>query len=237
MLSGRSAGFWLMSLGPIAFGILGLYSKETAILLPVFVLLLELLLFGNERPWSFWKQLTKRTQRILTAFITLMAIAGFFGAISYALPGYENRYFSLGERLLTETRVLCFYLSLILVPRIDQFGLYHDDIALSTSLLTPWTTLPSLLAIAVLLVTAATLRKQHPLLSLGILWFFAAHLLESSIFPLEIAHEHRNYIASIGVLLIVGQLVAPRRVQTWKPETLVIAAVVCRGVRRRHIAT
>jgi len=45
--------------------------------------------------------------------------------------------------------------------------------------------------------------RKRPLLSLGILWFFAAHLLESTFISLEIAHEHRNYLASIGVFLVI----------------------------------
>ncbi|HEY0504963.1 MAG TPA: hypothetical protein VGD42_15890, partial [Lysobacter sp.] len=39
------------------------------------------------------------------------------------------------------------------------------------------------------------------LVSLGIFWFFASHLITSNVFPLELAFEHRNYFALLGVLL------------------------------------
>jgi tetratricopeptide (TPR) repeat protein len=47
------------------------------------------------------------------------------------------------------------------------------------------------------------MRKIAPLLAFGILFFFACHSLESTVFALEIAHEHRNYLASYGLLLLV----------------------------------
>lgn len=72
--------------------------------------------------------------------------------------------------------------------------------------MSPWTTLPSLLALGVILGYALFIRRRQPLLSLGVLWFFGAHLLESTIFPLEIAHEHRNYLATFGVVLTLIHL-------------------------------
>ncbi len=39
------------------------------------------------------------------------------------------------------------------------------------------------------------------MLTFGILFFLAGHSMESTIIPLEIAHEHRNYVPSLGVLI------------------------------------
>jgi tetratricopeptide (TPR) repeat protein len=61
----------------------------------------------------------------------------------------------------------------------------------------------SLLGIVFLLSLAFLVRKRQPILSLGIFWFFAGHLLESTILPLELAHEHRNYLPSLGPILVV----------------------------------
>ena len=43
---------------------------------------------------------------------------------------------------------------------------------------------------------------------MGVLWFLAGHLLESSFIGLVIAFEHRNYLPSLGILLasIYGML-------------------------------
>lgn len=202
----RSGGAWLIGIGVPAFGMLGLLSKENAALLPLYVLLLEVMLFGNEPPWSRWSRLPSNIKRALVAIGIVASSLLLVWVIYYALPGYQGRPFSLPERLMTEGRVMFFYLSLILLPRINAFGLHHDDIAISTSLLSPWTTIPSLLGLAALLVFALYVRRKHPLLTIGILWLFVSHLLESSIIPLEIAHEHRNYLASAGVLIAVVYL-------------------------------
>jgi tetratricopeptide (TPR) repeat protein len=69
-------------------------------------------------------------------------------------------------------------------------------------------TLYSLLTLAGLLAGSLLLITKRPLISLGILWFFAGHALESTIFPLEIAHEHRNYLADYGILLAATSALA-----------------------------
>lgn len=185
------------------FGPLGVYSKEIALLLPVFMLTIEFVLFSSEAPWNRWQRLTPVQRWILISGLILLAIIGLVWVIQYALPGYAIRRFDMMERMLTEGRVLFVYLSLILLPQIDRFGNQHDDIAISISLLQPWTTLPALLGHAVLLTVVILARKRHPFLSLGLLWFYVGHLLESTLFALEIAHEHRNYLPSLGIMLII----------------------------------
>jgi len=186
-----------------AFGVLwplALLSKETALLVPCFLLVIEMTLFADENPWKAWHHLSGTIRRWIVAgivlFVALLLAAGFL----YALPGYEGRPFTLLERALTQPRVLFFYLSLLLVPRINAFGLHHDDLAISTSLFEPWTTLPAVLGILALAGVAWVSRRQYPWLSLGIAWFLVGHALESTIFPLEIAHEHRNYFPSFGIV-------------------------------------
>jgi hypothetical protein len=78
---------------------------------------------------------------------------------------------------------------------------------LSTGLFRPWTTLPALLFLSTLLGLAVWLHKRRPLIALGILWFFAAQLLTATVIPLELVYEHRNYFASIGVLLAAFSIV------------------------------
>jgi tetratricopeptide (TPR) repeat protein len=190
----------LLAIGATILWPLALFSKENAILLPVFIAILERTLFHNENPWRHLATMP-RTRHALQTIAGLLLILVAILAYLYAQNGYDARTFTMWERLLTQVRVLFFYIGLVIVPRLDAFGLLHDDIAVSTSLLSPWTTLPAVGGIAILLTLAVRLRTCCPLVSLGILWFFGAHLLESTIFPLEIAHEHRNYLATWGILL------------------------------------
>lgn len=206
MAAGGRGGAWLILAGLVGCGTLAALSKENGILLPLFVLSLELALFFNEPPWTMWRRLSPRSKKLWLMGITALGSAFLAAVIHHALPNYAYRDFTMTERLLTESRVLFFYISLILVPRLNKFGLFHDDIEISTNLVTPWTTLPAVIGIAGLALFAFLVIRKWPLLALGIMWFFTSHLLESSVFALEIAHEHRNYLGTFGILLAVGHV-------------------------------
>jgi len=255
MLTARSSrrdrrGFAL-AVGGIVFGmILGLTSKETAVLLPVFAFLAEwILLRFTHIASSNWKEsedgsassmqtlpdtepssapsgfaplkrerMPKQDPRIWWTFVTTLfapAMLGFSWLLRSVLrPGaWTGRDFTLVQRLLTEPRVLVDYLHWTLLPNPIVLSLYHDEIVVSTGLLAPWTTLGSIVFLAALIALAVWLRNRHPLVSLGIGWFFAAQLLTATIIPLELVYEQRMYFASIGVLLAAGALLLGPR---WK---------------------
>ena len=185
------------------FLVLGILSKENAILLLPFILLTEIFYFRDSRALIFLKQWNP-----WSTFILLGAgIAVLIFLISYSLHGYGVRDFTLMQRLMSEMRILVFYVSLIFVPLLYKFSLFHDDFAVSTSLLLPATTLYSLFLLISITVVAIIYRKKYPYLLFGWLWFLVAHSLESSFIPLELAHEHRNYIALVGPLFACTGLI------------------------------
>jgi tetratricopeptide (TPR) repeat protein len=186
--------------GLLLFGGLAVFSKENGILLPLYMLVLEVTLF------RFRSGQPARDRRIITLFVVTLAIPALLFLLALLiypdkLMNYSVRTFNMQERLLTEARVLVFYLKLIVMPSISELGLFHDDISISRGLLDPPATLFAILALAGLLFAALALRTRQALVSLGILWFFAGHVLESTVLSLEIAHEHRNYLADYGILL------------------------------------
>ncbi len=196
---------WIWFTTVPVWSVLALLSKETGFLLPLYILVLELVLFPKAFPWKYWPGLKQSLRWLILIVASFLAVLLITAAIRYSLPGYQYRDFTMMERLLTEARVLVFYIGQILVPRLSSFGLYHDDFAISHTLLQPWTTLPAIVSIAaLLLLTLLTLRRQ-PLLSLGLLWFFASHALESTVYPFELVYEHRNYLASLGIIFIIIQ--------------------------------
>jgi hypothetical protein len=204
-------GFVQATLGMVLGTGIGLLSKESSVLLPVYAFLAEYTLLG------FASGSTPRDRRIFGLYVFVLFLPAALG-LAWLLPGvlspaaWDGRSFTLGERLLTEARVLVKYLRWTLFPDPMSLSLYHDEMPLSTGLFTPWTTLPAILFLAALLGLAAWLRKRRPLISLGILWFFAGQLLTATVIPLELVYEHRNYFASIGVLLaIFSTLVGLRR--------------------------
>lgn len=221
-LDGRSGWGWILA-AFLLFTPLAAFSKENGALLPVFMLLAEAVLLNFQAPT------TKSRFALMglfaaTVILSAAALAVYFiHDPSRLLAGYNARDFTLPERLMTEARVLWFYLRLVVAPDISQLGVHHDDIAISRGLLTPYSTLFACIGIAALAATAFLLRKRHPVAAFGILFFLLGHSIESSVIALEIAHEHRNYLPDYGILLVVFYyLLSP----IWHEDTLKIRQVL-----------
>ncbi len=198
---GRSGLLWMLASVPCA--LIGFLGKENAALFPMLLLVVELTLLRRV-PID---QHRRAIYAIWSLLIALpIAAAVWYVATHPGIISYAGRPFTLEERLLTESRVIWQYISAILVPDITSMGLFHDDIRLSSSLTDPPSTMPATLGIIVLIGMALISPRRTPLASFGILFFFANHLLESTVIPLEIKFEHRNYLASIGVLILAAQL-------------------------------
>jgi protein O-mannosyl-transferase len=199
---------WPFLLACVPLLLLGLASKESALLFPVYALALELTLFT----FSARDAATSHVWRWGYGVAVMLAVAAF---VFWAVPhfagdgAYAFRDFTVQERLLTQFRVLPMYLGQMLLPVPASMSFYYDALVVSKDWLVPATTLAGALLLAALLVTAWLLRRRVPLFALGICWFFAAHLLTSNVVALEHAFEHRNYFALLGVLLaLLGMLAA-----------------------------
>lgn len=106
------------------------------------------------------------------------------------------------QYLFTEFSVLWLYLKLFILP-VGQALDYSYPVTEKL-----WT-LRNLLAGAGLLGLAGLawwLRRQRPLISLGIYWFFITLAVESTLIPLDPVFEHRLYVPLFGLVLIVLDL-------------------------------
>lgn len=180
---------------------LAVFSKENGALIPVYIGLLEVLVI---RETGLFHRLRQRPTVMAAAAVAgpaMLAALGYFVASLQA--GYAARPFSISERLFTEARVVWRYIEMILLPLPGNVGLFLDDIPLSKNLFEPVTTLLSVAGVATLLAFTALARDRWRLPAFGIALFLGGHLLESTIIPLEIAHEHRNYLPMIGILFAV----------------------------------
>ena len=144
----------------------------------------------------------------------------------YFKDAYASRTFNLVERLLTEGRVLWFYLSLIVLPQLSDFALYHDDIALSTGLFEPVTTFFSCVGIFVACLASLVTARKFPVLGFCVAWFVIGHSMESSVFPLELIHEHRNYFPSFGIIFGLTYLVSTVIGKVENPRATAVAAAL-----------
>ena len=112
----------------------------------------------------------------------------------WPVPVLRARDWTLPQRLLSEPRALWAYVGQWLLPRAGGGGIYVEGFAASRGWLAPWTTLPAMLGLLACAAGAIALRRRLPLLCLAVLFFLAAHLLESTSVPLELYFEHRNYL-------------------------------------------
>ena len=213
---------------------LAILSKENGFLIPVLLLTLEATLF--------WFRDEGRSRRLLVAYFGLVAVLGLCLALlllldpDRLLAGYGGRPFDLAERLLTQARVVAMYVGQILLPRLNAMPFFYDGLPHSTGWLTPPETLASALFLLALAGLALALRHRRPLAAFGIALFFAGHLMESTILPLELAFEHRNYLPSLGLILAgVDLAMAACGARAWLGPALAgvaVAALFALGLTR-----
>jgi len=207
---------------------IGIFAKENAVLLPLFLLVIEFTLLRDYRtPQS---RLTIRLIRILGIALPL-AVGVIYVLAHPGLYGYETRPFTLEERVLTQFRVLWFYVQLIFAPDISLMGLHHDDFPLSRDLLTPTSTLVALVAWVLLLLASLIYARRFPVPAFACLFFLAAHAMESSFLPLEMIFEHRNHLALLGPAFALAGLFILYEHKALSPAILtVVVLTICLGL-------
>jgi hypothetical protein len=228
VMARRSAGgrrltaLWLI----VAWGAcwpLSILSKETGILLPGFVAAYELVIRRSEHGG-----LDSLGRALLV--LSLLAVIGIGPYLAspcgqWIVSGYEIRSFSLLERVLTESRVIWAYLGWIALPTLESFALFHDDFVVSRSLIDPWTTLPAVIGVLGLSFWAVFASRRFPLAAFGVAWFLIGHSLESTFIPLELVHEHRNYLPLFGILLLPVAWLDDLAVRPGVPRTVAVSLV------------
>jgi protein O-mannosyl-transferase len=195
------ASLWLALL--ISTG-LGVLTKESAILLPLYTACTEYALTGGRDRKGHWSRpiiALYGTLLVIPLIAGLIWLTGWIGG-----PQSYGRAFDIPQRLMTESRVLIEYIVWILAPNLDSLTLFHDDIQISRGLLDPPTTILAFTTILGLIAVAFWQQSRRPLLSLGILWYFGGHLLTATVIPLMLVFEHRNYFPSVGILLAISSV-------------------------------
>lgn len=204
----KKQGRWILWTGSSIAWILALGTKEIAATLPLIVFLYE---------WYFFQDLSFKWLKgnivyPLGLVLFLMLITQFwFEGMSFSgiLSGYQDRDFTMGQRILTQFRVVVFYISLVLLPLPSRLNLLHPGVV-STSFVDPITTLPSLCIVVLILGMAIASAKRYRIISFCILWFFANLVIESSIIGLEMVFEHRLYLPMVGFVLLFSHIVSSR---------------------------
>jgi tetratricopeptide (TPR) repeat protein len=193
-------GLFGMTAAVVGCTFLGILCKANGALLPLLILLSEWLLLAPSQPMPSvslgrWR---RRAAWLLLVIPTLLLCLWLLWQIPAAIAGAKAiRDWTLWQRVLSEPRVLTDYLGLLFLPHADSRGLFNDGFAASTGLLHPWATLPCMVALVVLIAAGFSLRRRFPAVAFALLFFFAGHLLESTVIPLELYFEHRNYLPAM----------------------------------------
>jgi hypothetical protein len=188
----------------------GFFSKESAVLLPVQLFIIELFVKASNPTPNKGLQKVVVFGCLVPATIVVVgypAKALLMHIWQYSQTGVDltyNRTFGMFERLLTQQRILGDYLADLIIPKMQSAGVFFDGYPVSKSLISPFTTLTWALIHVVLIVIGWLVRKRTPILFFGIWWFYGSHIIESTVVMLELKFDHRNYLASIGVVLIIA---------------------------------
>jgi len=220
--AGASKAYLIMSLSMGLFTLLAVLSKENGILLPLLIGVVEITIFSTQKNgiWAlnrYWAwAFVVAPSIIIFLYLGRMALTQNFFDIT------PPRDFSIYERLLTQPRILFDYLQNWFVPKLYTAGVFQDHFVKSTGLFSPITTALSVLLHVSVVSVAMINRRKRPLMALAVLFFYASHILESTVINLELYFEHRNYLA-VAFLFVPLVTMLQKRVS----GKLFMAVAVC----------
>lgn len=187
----------------IIFFLLAIFSKENAFLLVPFIFLCEFFILEGGMPVKL-----KRIGRWSTYTIVLSSPLWLYTTYDIWGIGYAIRDFDFTERVILQVAVLGDYLSKLIFPSVGSMNLFDERFTSTSISFSNSNFLKGLFFSFVLCVFGSyAIYKKQRLLVFGLAWFLCFHLLETSIFPLELYFEHRNYLPSVGIFIVLVALV------------------------------
>ncbi len=242
-LLSSGSGFWCGLSSVSFFTVMAALSKENGALTTTFCLVIELCFF-RFRFYHAVSQLTRRSYALILCLPTLLLVIyltlTYFTSSNHSLSDY--RHFDYDMRFLTQFRVLFSYLYWFIFPSPDNLTFIHDTFVPSRNLFSPMTTLVACVGWVAIVVTAIYLVIKNKLiwLAFGVLWFVCGHLIESTVLPLELVFEHRNYLPYAGLVFslvyflpwLVGRFSFSRAFRLILPLFLIVCIPAVLSARR-----
>jgi protein O-mannosyl-transferase len=178
---------------------LAAYSKENGALLPVLAALIYLVWIPRQ---NLHRGIAERGFYLVFVAIPAAAVLVY---IASRVPeiissGYgPRRHFTPEERLLSQPLILWDYVRNLLIPRAASAAPFTDHWPAATGFLSPPAAGLALFAWIAVVGAAVALWNKARWLIFGIGFFLSAHLVESSVFGLELYFAHRNYVPAFGI--------------------------------------
>ncbi len=190
----RRSGGWGWIVGAVVFGVGAGLTKEIAVVLPAWILLMEFTFF---RKWGW--------DRRFLYLIPLGAVLAWPAWTAFRGSATTLTSVPLGQYWLTQGLVLLKHLQLVIYPA-EQYLLY--DFPLATGL--SWPVVGAWSVVLSFLATGFLLLNRYPTIGFGIVTFFVL-LLPVTLLPLpDTFFEHRVYGAFGGLAMAIGSLLATR---------------------------
>ncbi|WP_319409956.1 tetratricopeptide repeat protein [uncultured Desulfosarcina sp.] len=199
-----SLGKWAWLAAAALSALLALATKQNSAMIPLSLFFYEWILVQGVGRLSLKKTLAFGFPALAT-----LALIGWFSLNPETFLGSyaKIRPYTPLERVLTQPRVIWQYLSLLFYPTQSRLTLLHD-IDFSTSLVSPWTTLPAMISLVLIFIGALFWgARRQPLAAYCIIFFLINHAIEGSFLNLELIYEHRNYLPSMMLFILPAILV------------------------------
>ncbi len=207
----------------LIFSLLSIGSKENALILPFVIFIYDRLFLGDPAQPNRFKPvlLFGIACSILLLIAAIFMHDNIFNVISST---YKDKNFTIIERIMTEWRVVIYYISLIFFPDPSRLSLEHDY-PVSHAILSPPTTIICLAALACLLLFSFIAIKKHRFHAFAVLWFLLTLSIESSFIGLALIYEHRLYLPSamLAASIVLTLFTAVRN----KKTSTVILLLIC----------
>ena len=179
--------------------LLALLSKETALALPAIIFCYRLLFFDEFKPG--WVMRNAKWAAALALFYCLAAAFALRPSMLTLMAHEIQKYqFTPFQRLLTEPRVLLWYLVIIIFPA-PQLLSVERDFAISKSLFHPAATMVGIAIILALAIAAVFAARQRKFFSFAVVWYLGMLFVESMPLPIDLAFDHRLYLASLSLIV------------------------------------
>jgi len=196
LLVNKGGGWYIFS---IIMAIMAMFTKETAITLPLMILLYEFSFLKNNHRFN-WSAVFPFL--LTMSFIPVTMLFTESGALRMHELRSEPCISSL-HYFLTQIRVMVTYIRLIFLPLHQNLDY---DYPISKSIFEA-PTIISFLFLSTILYSAKRLFLKYRVISFSIFWFFLTLLPESSFLPIkDVIFEHRLYLPLVGysVFLVSG---------------------------------
>jgi tetratricopeptide (TPR) repeat protein len=221
----------LLISGCFLSGLLGMFTKEIVITLPLMIILIEFLFFKNKQGLKFTDSVRRNwwVFPVLSGVLIIPVLFNF--SIENAInikqnsQSHEGDVITLGKYIITEVRVAAEYLRLFFLPVRQNFDY---DFPLVSLFSIQWAV--SITVLGALFIYAWRSIVKRRLAAFGIFWFFIT-LLPEFIPRANVIFEHKLYLLSIGLSLSVAAILTEAvRDKKWMMTALFFIIIIESGL-------